>query len=77
MLEPGRYESSIRPGYALNSEDPVTDVIQIQLYVTSVLEINQQLLSMTIQGYFRTWWHDWRLEFNSTDMGAGAAHNVL
>eukprot|EP00929_Paragymnodinium_shiwhaense_P050307 TRINITY_DN25330_c0_g1_i1.p1 TRINITY_DN25330_c0_g1~~TRINITY_DN25330_c0_g1_i1.p1 ORF type:complete len:586 (+),score=82.07 TRINITY_DN25330_c0_g1_i1:70-1827(+) len=51
-----RYDKDARPGLG----GPPVDVM-MQIYLSSIVTINQQLQSITIDGYFRLYWVDPRL----------------
>ena len=71
-LTGGSYDPTLRPSQAMwkNTSKPApAEQVEVQIYVTSIIDINQVAQTFTINGYFRTWWTDSRLAYKSAEDG--------
>eukprot|EP00931_Biecheleriopsis_adriatica_P118087 TRINITY_DN93554_c0_g1_i1.p1 TRINITY_DN93554_c0_g1~~TRINITY_DN93554_c0_g1_i1.p1 ORF type:complete len:627 (-),score=80.92 TRINITY_DN93554_c0_g1_i1:361-2241(-) len=59
------YDKAVSPSRSCQGNGSPT-VVEAQLYMNQLGEVNQRLSQVTIGGYFRQWWKDPRLAFNSS-----------
>jgi len=63
FLEQNDYDATLAPGL-YEGTGPTT--VEVQFYMAQITDINEKAGSLVVIGYFRIWWNDPRLAFNTT-----------